>query len=250
MKIPVSLELRAFDSTDAVRVREWRNHYSIWRYCRQNDLISDVAQTAWYERQSKDPSIKMYGLWLKVAAGAELVGVAGLTSIDWFNRRAEFSLYLNPEKHRQGLGSSGLRMLLAHAFDNLALEQVWGETLEGNPAMAIFQAIGFKQDGTRRAFYWKDGRFWDAHLISITREEWHGHRTRAATPDHAGDAGNDAGALEAAGDPARRQGGKRGRRPRGVAALVAGADHAADAGSRPGRRDGSEAREAGQGEGA
>lgn len=178
MKIPVTLELRALDSTDAVRVREWRNDYRVYRWCRQVEPISDVDQIAWYERQSKDHSVKFYGLWLRVDTGSELVGVAGLTDICMLNRRAEFSLYTAPAKQRQGIGRAALSILLDHAFNNLGLDQVWGECFHGNHALKLFSDLGFQLDGKRRGFYYKDGATHDAYLISILRSEWNDSRRK------------------------------------------------------------------------
>ena len=168
----VTISLAPLDSTDCEQIREWRNDYSIWRWTRQNDLISDVDQTAWFERQAKDPTIRMYKLVQTVGDHAQTVGVCGLTSIDHANSRAEFSLYIAPKFQKQGLGSRGLSVLLRHGFMNLGLNLIWGETFDGNPAAQMFEKLGFQKEGTRRQFYWKDGRFIDAHLYSITRAEW------------------------------------------------------------------------------
>lgn len=172
MRVDFGLELAPLDSTEVEKIRAWRNNYAVWRWCRQSDVISDVEQQAWFERQSKDPTVKMYAVQTRVEGKRETVGVCGLTSIDWLNRRAEFSLYTAPEHHRKGFGREALKLLLLHGFANLGLEQIWGETFEGNHAAKMFEAIGFKKDGTRRRFYFKDGAFHDAHLYSILRDEW------------------------------------------------------------------------------
>lgn len=239
MRIPIGLSLDPFDSTDAATVRAWRNDWRVIRWCRQNDVISDVDQAAWYERQAKDPAIKMYSVRLKSGAGAgELVGVAGLTSIDWVNRRAEFSLYVAPDRWRHGIARGALSILLSHAFLNLGFEQVWGEAFAGNPALTLFAELGFHADGIRRGWYFKDGAYHDAHLISITRSEWYGRVTRATTAADPGDVRRDAGNLAAAGAPAPQRAGaaKRSGRAarRGLAAVIAGAE-GQDAGGGSGR---------------
>lgn len=157
-------------------VREWRNDYAIWQWCRQNDLISDVDQNRWFERQSTDPTIKMY----KITVGFKKddkphvvpVGVCGLTSIDYVNRRAEFSLYIAPQFQGNDFGDKALRCLLSHGFKNLGLHVIWGEVFAGNPALKLFENLGIKREGTRRDFYFRDGKFIDAHLISIKEDEW------------------------------------------------------------------------------
>ncbi len=172
MNVDFGIELAKVDSTDMDLLRGWRNNYNIWKFCRQSDLISDVEQDAWFRSQSADPSIRMYKIMRRVEGMKIAVGVCGLTSIDWLNRRAEFSLYVGPEHQRKGYGREGLKILLVHAFLNLGLEQVWGESFDQNPARIMFEELGFQKDGVRRSFYFKDGRFIDAHLYSILRQEW------------------------------------------------------------------------------
>jgi len=163
-------------------VRGWRNNYDIWRWCRQNDFISDVEQAGWYERQTADPSIRMYKIVLITGSEKTPVGVCGLTSIDWQNRRAEFSLYIDPMKHKQGLGKQALAALLLHGFQNLGLMQIWGECFDGNPALKMFESLGFKKDGVRRQFYFKDGKHHDCQLVSILHSEWLGRQQPMSQP--------------------------------------------------------------------
>lgn len=188
-----TLELKALDRAHVAQARAWRNLWAVWQWTRQNDLISDLEQERWYERQSTDPTVRMYAVVMKVGAAETLVGVAGLTSIDWPNRRAEFSLYIGPEHQKNGHGRAALATLLMHAFQNLGLHQVWGETFHGNPALKLFGEMGFTLDGKRREAYWKDGTWIDSYMISILEGEWrekHGP-VRQAPPDATGASGGD-----------------------------------------------------------
>lgn len=211
----VTLSLEALDSTDIGLIRSWRNNYEIWRWCRQVGPISDAEQVRWFNRQSEDPTIRMYKLAVRTEKEIKAVGVAGLTSIDQLNRRAEFSLYVCPEMQRHGLGKRFLSLLFAHGFDHLGLNVIWGETFDQNPAAKMFEKLGMLHEGTRRQFYWRDGRFIDAHLYSITAEDWYGREMAlgGAAPD-AGDerGGEPAPALVAPLPIARRP---RGRKPKG-----------------------------------
>jgi RimJ/RimL family protein N-acetyltransferase len=172
MKVNFGLSLAPFDRAYAETVRDWRNHDEVWRWCRQLDLITDWEQERWYERQAADPTIRMYAVVMAVEGLKELVGVAGLTSIDHVHRRAEFSLYLRPDFHGKGMGKQALSLLLFHGFVNLGLNVIWGESFEGNKAMKTFEGLGFVKEGVRQQFYFKNGRFIDAHLYSITRQKW------------------------------------------------------------------------------
>lgn len=164
--------------------RFWRNDPSIWRWTRQNDLISKAAHGRWFEQQDADPSIRMYSISLgpseDVYDDEPVIGVCGLTSINLQNRNAEFSLYLGPSYQGKKLSKPALKTLFFHGFKNLGLKSIWGETFANNHAQMIFRDIGMKKDGIRRQFYWKDGEYWDAIIYSILAEEFfsiHGRKS-------------------------------------------------------------------------
>jgi len=148
---------------------EWRNKYKIWKWCRQNDLLTEIDHASWFERLDHDKSIKMYGI---INGHDVLVGVCGLTDIDRINQRAEFSLYIGPEHQKKGFGKAALKTLLCHGFLAQNMNLIWGETFDKNPALEMFFEIGMLLDGVRREFYFNDGCFIDANLVSITKEEF------------------------------------------------------------------------------
>jgi len=159
-----------------MRILEWRNNYDIFKWCRQNDFISDASQREWFNKQHNDPTIRMYRIVWSKKENAEwkkfLAGVCGLTSIDWIVRKAEFSLYIGTEFQGQNFGEIALDLLLDHGFHNLNLNLIWGEVIDGNPALKKFLQTGFEYEGKRRNFYYKDGEYLDAHLISFARKKW------------------------------------------------------------------------------
>jgi [ribosomal protein S5]-alanine N-acetyltransferase len=161
--------LRRIREADLPRMLDWRNDYRIWQWCRQHDLVEPAQHVEWFKKQAMDPTVSMYAI---EGENGAFVGVCGLTSIDNHNVRAEFSLYIGPEWQGRGLGKKALSTLLSHGFDNLGLHVIWGETFNGNPAEKTFKSLGFVKEGTRRQFYFRDGKFIDANLYSITSDEW------------------------------------------------------------------------------
>lgn len=153
------------------RLLEWRNDERVYRWCRQSDLLSEWEHFSWWERIKGDPTIRMYAV--RSIASGEIVGVAGLTSINRSpHRNAEFSLYIAPPCQNLGYGRDALSVLLSHGFQALGLHVIFGEVIDGNPALDRFLSLGFHVDGRRPEFYWKDGRWLDATIISITEYEW------------------------------------------------------------------------------
>jgi RimJ/RimL family protein N-acetyltransferase len=153
--------------------RDWRNYAGIWRWCRQHTLLDAKSHERWLERISTDPSIKMFGIEVEDGQGDRLpVGVCGLTSIDHLNQKAEFSLYISPGHQGSGLGKLALRTLLSHGFKDFNLNRIWGETYEGNPALTMFEKLGFTIEGKQRQAYFRDGKFIDSFIVSMLREEF------------------------------------------------------------------------------
>lgn len=171
------VELHPLDRTYCEIIRSWRNDPAIYTWCRQSDVITDMEQLTWYDRQAVDQTIKMYAIKtdvdsIRLRKEKSIVGVCGFTSIDRLNQRAEFSLYIAPEYHRKGFARRALTTLFTHGFMNLNLNLIWGETFQGNPAAKLFEEIGMKKEGIRRQFYFKGGRFIDCFLYSVIRYEW------------------------------------------------------------------------------
>lgn len=163
----------------------WRNDPRVYQWCRQNDILHYRDHEDWFDRQRTDKTMSMYFIWEDEDSVPRPLGVCGLTSIDHVNSRAEFSLYIDPEMQGCGFGEAALRALLNKAFFTYNLNLVWGESFTGNPAMNMFRRIGFKDEGVRRAYYFRDGKYVDAHLFSILRSEYvASYRDRSASDSY------------------------------------------------------------------
>ncbi len=147
---------------------EWRNDYVIWKWCRQNTILSFDKHCQWLDGLRDIKDVMMFGIY----SGHEPIGACGLTSIDRLNSRAEFSLYIAPDFQKRGYAKAALETLMDHAFGQQNLNSVWGESFDTNPAMEMFKKLGFKHEGIRRDFYYRDGKYLDAHLFSILKSEW------------------------------------------------------------------------------
>jgi RimJ/RimL family protein N-acetyltransferase len=164
------VKLGTVQRSELPQLLEWRNDRRVWKWCRQNDLITPPQHEQWFETMSRDAAIRMYTIWDEKIQ--KVVGVCGLTSIDTLNQRAEFSCYIGPKHQRRAYASKALKTLFSHGFHNLNLNGIWGETYEGNPAGKLFESIGMEREGVRKEFYFRDGVFIDAILYSVLRRNW------------------------------------------------------------------------------
>lgn len=151
-------------------IRQFRNDPRIYRWCRQTTLINEIEHEQWWKWQATAQDVKMFSVLDRKSL--EILGVAGLTDINLIHRRAEFSLYIIPSQRRRGKASEALKTLFDFGFKDLNLNIIWGETFDGNPAFSLFKTLGMNHEGTRRDYYYKNGNYIDAHLVSIKRSEW------------------------------------------------------------------------------
>jgi RimJ/RimL family protein N-acetyltransferase len=147
----------------------WRNSPRIFKTCRQFTIISKEAQEKWRANQDADPSIKMFGLYDDFGV---CDGVCGFTSIDLINRKAEFSLYISPNNQGKGYAKEALYVLFRHGFEAFNLELIYGETFAFNKALKLFEDFGMIKEATLRNRYYREGKYIDVHIISITKKEF------------------------------------------------------------------------------
>lgn len=147
----------------------WRNDPRIYGMSRQFEPIHWKKHLEWIERQAVDPSLSFFVVegYARIA-----MGVVGLSGIDMVNRKAEFSVYVDPNLPRAGRGSAALKTLFTHGFSSMGLHTIWGETFENNPAQGVFEKLGMRHEGTRRDAYYRGGQWVASHLYAMTEDEW------------------------------------------------------------------------------
>lgn len=135
------------------------------------------AHQQWFEAFRGDGSSDG---WIVTIDGAPC-GWAALTNITAKNKRAEWGWYIgDPAARGRGAGRAAQALGLDRAFGQYGLEKVWSEVLADNDIALKAQAgAGFRREGYLRRHVWKDGRFHDAVLLGVLRDEWEAKRESA-----------------------------------------------------------------------
>ncbi len=166
------LKLRPLTPADMETVRRWRNDhleglrtpYPLTRE-QQEQFYKDVI----CNRDSQ------HRYW--AVEGDGLVGMVGLTYIQWENRLAEISLITDPYARKRGIGSDAVKLALEQAFGNMGLLTVYGECYECNPACGFWHRMTERYHGVtatlpRRKFW--HGKLWDSLYFSIDADGFAG----------------------------------------------------------------------------
>ena len=121
-------------------------------------------------REENSKSRVIYAIRVK----NELVGTVSLHSIDRFQRKSLFGIYIgNHNQRAKGVGFISTCLILDYAFNGLDFRKVSLEVIEKNPtAIALYERIGFKKEGTKRKEYYIDGDYIDTHIYSMLKNEF------------------------------------------------------------------------------
>lgn len=168
-----TITLRAPEPSDAPTLHRWANDPDLWRMLGGWHFPYSKGSTqAWIEAHgARDGADQVFCI---VAPGDDLVGTANLTDIDWKNRTASHGLMLGEARFRgKGYALDASFALMRFAFDELGLHRLDAEILASNVrSQRFFAKCGWTVEGTRRRWYYKDGRRHDMVLVGILREEY------------------------------------------------------------------------------
>ena len=159
--------LRELTQTDCEQIRQWRN--SCLETLRTPYLLTEQMQTDFYHTTVCNRNAN--SRWWAIEANGELIGMTGLTDIEWENGKAEVSLILNPKEIRKGYGEAALNLLLEQAFAFMGLQNIYGECYECNPAVSFWRKMIPTYTTTLpQRKLWR-GKYYDSLYFSFMRGE-------------------------------------------------------------------------------
>jgi RimJ/RimL family protein N-acetyltransferase len=90
------------------------------------------------------------------------------------NDSAELSVIVgHPEDRHQGYGAEAIALILRYGFEDLGLNRVGLSVFEFNEdAISTYEKLGFRREGRLRKALKRDGAYYDAILMGISRSEW------------------------------------------------------------------------------
>jgi len=110
----------------------------------------------------------------------ELIGCGMIAHIDHYNHRCDLGISLGWNKANWGKGyaSETLQAILAYCFRELKINRIGSEIYEFEiyefniSSIRLFERNGFRLEGTKRQYIYKDSAFKDECLYSLLRDEW------------------------------------------------------------------------------
>ena len=167
------VKFRSLESNDLVKLKEWRNKNEVRKTTREYRLLSMINQKKWLEKIQLEnpPSSIMFGVINKKNL---LIGVCGLTYIDWKNKHAEISCYLKLKNWQKTKESKDtIETLMKYGFNELNLNRIWSEVFKiAEENIELLKKFNFVKEGELREKLWRDGKWWNSQIYSKLAKEF------------------------------------------------------------------------------
>ena len=114
-----------------------------------------------------------YTYAIELISEKKLIGTIRVINISYYNKRAEFTLILNPHYQGKGYMSEVFNGLLTYCFKEAGINRIQGLIAVKNiPSQVLFKKSGFRLEGILKDYWVLKGEFTDAQLYAITAEEF------------------------------------------------------------------------------
>jgi len=135
--------------------------------------VSRYQHKKWFEKISADTNSIRYIIETKEDGP---VGTSGWQPIDWKNRiAASIGIrIINKQLRSKGIGIDTCMAMLKYIFDELQLNRTDSEVIEYNKAsIKLLEKLGYKLEGVRRNYIYKNGKYYDLLLYGLLKEEYY-----------------------------------------------------------------------------
>ncbi len=163
--------LRAVADSDIQDLANWINGPEVFPFFQMFKPVRDQDMRAVIENICKAENRQVFSICLH---SGQLIGVVWLNEINWVNRNAVTAAYIGEAENRgKGYGVDAKMMLCYHCFCTLNLNKLCSSALECNSVSLHYnEKCGYREEGRRRAHYFRGGKYWDVIETGLLRSEW------------------------------------------------------------------------------
>jgi len=162
--------LRPLELWDGRELAKYLNREELKEYTSLVFPINTFLEEEWIKRNA----ITHNNIVFAIESNGILIGTAGLSSIDWTSRSAEYGIAIYESTFwNKGIGTEVTMLILKYAFEYLNLNRVSLRVFENNPrAFHVYEKCGFIQEGRERQGRYYRGHYWDVIHMSILADEY------------------------------------------------------------------------------
>jgi len=135
------LKVKALDPKDVMQMTQWGKHEDIRLLHYNFEYTKSEDCERWYHSKNKFLRKYIFGIY----TGDILVGYITLKNINWFLRKAEMGIVLNPLKVNMGYGRKGIQKYLKLVFSKYKIKKIILRVAAFNQrGKRAYEHVGFK----------------------------------------------------------------------------------------------------------
>ena len=168
------VKLTSISEEDILEYQKWFNDVFFMRHY---DIVSSIPKSMEDVKEIINDIRKCntaYIFAVKNIEQQQIIGITGFENISWNNGTALIYIGIGEEEHRgQGNAKEALKLTIEFGFEELNFHRIYLTVIEYNePAIRLYEKLGFKREGVYREFIHRDGRRYDMYLYGMLRPEW------------------------------------------------------------------------------
>lgn len=165
--------LRALEPQDLDYLYEVENDESLWEVGNSLTPYSRYILEQYIANGYRDIfEVKQLRLVICENTSERAVGFVDLYDFDPEHRRTGIGIVIYPEKEqRKGFAYDSLQLICSYAFNRLNCNQVYaGITADNEGSVALFEKMGFQQNGIKKSWTWAEGMFKDELFYQLFKD--------------------------------------------------------------------------------
>jgi RimJ/RimL family protein N-acetyltransferase len=166
--------LRAPELQDLPQLHQWSNEPEIWNMLGGWHFPFSSRSTEDWIRSRKDGNLTDQVFCIEVPEEG-VIGTANIINIDWKNGNAFHGMMIGNKGLRgKGYALDTLFSIMRYAFMELGLNRLDGDMIAYNERSIKFylEKGGWKQEGIRRNWFFRDGKYHDKVVVGVTRDDY------------------------------------------------------------------------------
>ncbi len=164
------MKIRKLEKSDLKERVEWMNSPAVYETMHFIPPITLDNTLAWFER-NKGAATRCDMAFED--DNGQLVAMGGLTNIDQSVRKAEFYIFVNPNRQKEGIGTNATKLLCQYGFQVLKLHKIYLYTNSTNiGARKTYEKVGFSLEGIHRDELITDEKYYDRLYFGLLAKDF------------------------------------------------------------------------------
>ncbi len=167
--------LRPMRKSDLTLLQKWFNDPDVGEYLGWYLPMTEVMLEKWLEDalSTKDGTFVAFVIEAAEKHSSTPIGTIGFSHIDYRSRNAMMGISIGEKDYwKKGFGTEVVRLLVKYGFEQLNLHRIDSYVFAPNTrSLRLHTKAGFIEDGSKRAVYFKNGRFLDEVMFGLLKEE-------------------------------------------------------------------------------